>query len=121
MLSRRAFLRTFTLGSIASIATSSYAVAIEPRLRLVVSRYAFTPSGWPQGKGSVRIAALADLHACEPWMPVSRIAEIVAATNALRPDVIVLLGDYVAGVRRRLLTALVPPPEWGRALGGLSA
>ena len=54
-------------------------------------------------------------------MPASRIAEIVAATNALQPDVIVLLGDFVAGVRRRLLTRFVDPQEWGKALGNLSA
>src|SRR5437763_15958494 len=101
MLTRRALLRTLTAVSIASIAAGSYAVAIEPRMRLVVSRYPLTPPRWPEGKGNLRVAALADLHACEPWMPLARIDEIVAATNALQPDVIVLLGDYVAGVRRR--------------------
>ena len=43
----------------------------------------------------LKIAALADLHACEPWMDLERIAEIVAQTNALGADLIVLLGDYV--------------------------
>src|SRR3954469_18315718 len=114
MLTRRTLLRTFAYGSMASIAAGSYAFAIEPRFRLVVTRYAMTTPGWPQGKGSLRIAALADLHACDPWMPVSRIAEIVAATNALQPDVIVLLGDFVASVRRRLLTRFVPPHEWAK-------
>jgi uncharacterized protein len=121
MLTRRAFLRTLAGGAVASIASGSYAVAIEPRFRLIVTRYALTPLGGPNGKGSVRIAALADVHACEPWMPVSRIEEIVAATNALKPDVVVLLGDYVAGIRHRLLTGVVSPRDWGRALGGLSA
>jgi predicted MPP superfamily phosphohydrolase len=121
MLTRRAFLRTLTAGTAASIATGSYALAIEPRFRLIVTRYALTPPRWPSGERSVRIAALADLHACEPWMPVSRIEEIVAATNALEPDVVVLLGDYVASIRHRLLTGLVSPRDWGRALGRLSA
>src|SRR3954469_16206407 len=109
MLTRRTLLRTFAYGSMASIAAGSYAFAIEPRFRLVVTRYAVAPPGWPRGKGSLRIAALADLHACDPWMPVSRIEEIVAATNALQPDVVVLLGDFVAGVRRRLLSGIVAP------------
>jgi predicted MPP superfamily phosphohydrolase len=121
MLTRRAFLCTLAGGAVASIATGSYALAIEPCLRLVVTRYAFTPPHWPNGQGRVCIAALADMHACEPWMPVSRIEEIVAATNALAPDVVVLLGDYVAGIRHRLLTGLVSPRDWGRALGRLSA
>ena len=87
MLTRRAFFALSPAERLASIATGSYALAIEPRFRLIVTRYALTPPHWPSGKGSVRIAALADLHACEPWMPVSRIEEIVAATNALGPDV----------------------------------
>jgi predicted MPP superfamily phosphohydrolase len=121
MLTRRAFLRTLAAGTAASIATGSYALAIEPRFRLIVTRYALSPPRWPDGQGTIRIAALADLHACEPWMPVSRIEEIVAATNALKPDVVVLLGDYVASIRHRLLTGVVSPQAWGRALAGLSA
>jgi uncharacterized protein len=120
MLTRRAFLRTLTYGSMASIAVGSYAMA-EPRFRLVLTRHAVTLPGWPAGGSPLRIAALADLHACEPWMPVSRIDEIVAATNALQPDVIVLLGDYVAAVRRKLLTGVMPPGVWAKALGGLAA
>jgi len=121
MLTRRAFLGTLAAGTVASIATGSYALAIEPRFRLIVTRYALTPPRWPNDQRSVRIAALADLHACEPWMPVSRIEEIVAATNALAPDVVVLLGDYVASIRHHLLTGLVSPRDWGRAVGRLSA
>src|SRR5580704_16863241 len=119
MLSRRTFLTTFAAGTVASAATGSYAMAIEPRFRLVVTRYAVTPPNWPAG--SLRIAALADLHACQPWMPVSRIEEIVATTNALKPDVVVLLGDYVASIKHRLLTGVITPQEWGKALAGLSA
>ena len=119
MLSRRSFIATLATGTLASIVAGSYAIAIEPRLRLVVTRYAPKPPNWTAG--SLRVAALADLHACEPWMPVSRIEEIVAATNALAPDVVVLLGDFVASIRHRLLTGVVTPDEWGRALRGLSA
>ena len=38
-----------------------------------------------------RIAALADLNACDPRLPGSPAEEIVAATNALNPDAVVLL------------------------------
>src|ERR1700688_1867852 len=107
MLTRRAFLRTLAGGAVASIATGSYALAIEPCLRLVVTRYAFTPPHWPNGQGRVCIAALADMHARGPLKPVARIQEVRAATNAFRPDGVVLLGDYWAGIRHRLLTGLV--------------
>ena len=48
----------------------------------------------------LRIAVLHDLHAMQPWMPVPRIERIVQAANDLQPDLIVLLGDYVAGMAR---------------------
>jgi predicted MPP superfamily phosphohydrolase len=121
MPTRRTVLTTFAAGAGAILATGSYAVAIEPRFRLVTTRYAIRPPHWPAGGGSVRVAALADLHACEPWMPVPRVAEIVAAANALRPDLIVLLGDYVASIQHRLLTGVVSPAEWAGALAQLSA
>jgi predicted MPP superfamily phosphohydrolase len=53
-------------------------------------------------------------------MPPSRIEEIVEATNALEPDLVVLLGDYVAGIKR-FRTGRVPAALWGKALGGLRA
>ena len=40
--------------------------------------------------------------------------------NSLEPDVTLLLGDYVPGLRR-FRTSVVPPQEWGRALADLSA
>jgi uncharacterized protein len=98
----------------------SYAFAIEPRFRLEVTRYRLTPPRWPANAKPLRIVALADLHACDPWMPLSRIEEIVDVTNGLKPDLIVLLGDYVAGMRR-FRTAVVPPKEWGRVFRDLKA
>jgi predicted MPP superfamily phosphohydrolase len=53
-------------------------------------------------------------------MPLSRIEEIVEVTNRLEPDLVVLLGDFVAGMAR-FRTALVSPEAWGRALSRLEA
>lgn len=104
--------------ALAGLGTAAYGIGIEPA-RLVVTRYRLHPLGpWPSGL-SLRIVALADLHACEPWMPVSRIEGIVATANALGGDVIVLLGDYVSGMN--LVTRYVDAAEWAPALGRLSA
>jgi len=73
-----------------------YAFAAEPGFLLRLQSYAFTPPGWTPGL-RLRIAVIADLHAGEPYMPLARIEHIVSATNDLKADVIVLLGDYVAG------------------------
>ncbi len=65
------------------------------------------------------IAVLADLHVCRPWTPLSAVARIVAATNALRPDLILLPGDFIAD--RNLPALSVPAAEIIAALAPLSA
>ena len=90
------------------VSTTAYGFSA-PVVRLRVARYDVSPPRWPAGL-QLRIAAIADLHACDPWMSLDRINEIVARTNALKPDVIVLLGDYVAGHRQ--VTRYIPASEW---------
>ena len=63
-----------------------------------ITRYRSAPPRWPAGL-ELTIAALADIHACDPWMTPERIRSIVERTNGLGADMIVLLGDYVAGHR----------------------
>ena len=117
-MTRRGFLR-FIGGSFLSVASfSAYAVGIEPMLLTHVKRYALTPPNWPAGL-RLRVVALADIHACRPWMSPERIASLAEQANALRPDVIVLLGDYIAGMR--LAAEPVPASEWASALSGLKA
>ncbi len=118
MFSRRAFLSTLGASALSTVGLSGYAVAVEPRFRLVVTPYRLQPSDWPAGGKPLRIAAIADIHACDPWMPVSRIERIVSRANALEPDIIVLLGDYMTGA---FPSNPVAPAEWGRALGRLDA
>jgi predicted MPP superfamily phosphohydrolase len=90
-LSRRKVLA----GSLAGVAALvAYATVVEPRFRLVVTRYDLSPPAWPRGL-PLTIAAIADLHASEPYMGPERIAHVVSEVNALNADIIVLLGDYV--------------------------
>lgn len=42
----------------------------------------------------LRIAMVADVHACWPWMTPARVGRIVDQVNALGCDLIALLGDY---------------------------
>ncbi len=120
MISRRAFLKLTGLTALAGLGLSSYAFAIEPRFRLEVTRYRLTPPGWPAGRRPLRIAVIADTHACDPWMPLSRLEEIVDVTNGLQPDLTVLLGDYI-GSMPRFRTGVVPIADWARVLGRLQA
>jgi len=118
MITRRGFLR-FIGGSFLSVAAfSAYAVGIEPMLLTHVKRYALTPPHWPAGL-KLRVVALADIHACRPWMTPEHIASLVEDANAQQADLIVLLGDYIAGMP--LVTGPVTPSQWASALSGLKA
>ncbi|WP_244512386.1 metallophosphoesterase [Filomicrobium insigne] len=101
-----------------------YALA-EP-FRLRVSRYELRPKFWPQGL-RLRAAVIADLHVCDPWMGLARVHQIVARTNALKPDVVLLLGDFIASRRMSRISGLIPYAQpilngdWANVLKGLEA
>ena len=118
LISRRKFLKGVLAFSAGTATLGGYAVA-EP-WRINVTRYALTPPGWPPGL-KLRFAIIADVHACEPWMGAARIRRIVARTNALTPDVTLLLGDYMAGYRLATLAHTMPKSVWAKALAGLKA
>ena len=71
-----------------------YAIFIEP-FRLVVTEYNVKTSKWNSEK-PLRIILLSDIHAIHPWMTPNHIQEIVDKANTLNPDIVLLLGDYVA-------------------------
>lgn len=71
-----------------------YAWLIEPNL-LVVRRVEIVSEHW-RGPPIV-IAALGDVHVGGPHVDVARVQRIVRRVNALKPDLVVLLGDYVNG------------------------
>jgi uncharacterized protein len=117
MISRRHFFKA--LGGLGALGVSTTAYGFgEPVLQLDVTRYRLSPPQWP-ADFKLNIAVIADLHACDPWMSLERIHEIVERTNALKADVIVMLGDYVAGHRK--VTRLIPASEWAPVLAGLKA
>ncbi|AZO21219.1 metallophosphoesterase [Mesorhizobium sp. M1E.F.Ca.ET.045.02.1.1] len=118
MITRRGFLRLIGGSFLSMVSLSAYAVGIEPMLLTHVKRYSLTPPHWPAGL-KLRVVALADIHACKPWMTAGHIASLVERANALQPDLVALLGDYIAGMR--LVTDEVPVPEWAAALSGLKA
>jgi predicted MPP superfamily phosphohydrolase len=52
-------------------------------------------------------------------MPAARIRAIAELSNALKPDIIFLLGDFSGG--HTIMTSPVMPEEWGEALSVLRA
>lgn len=62
--------------------------------KLKIARWTVASQRW-FGRKDMRIALLADPHVVWPWMTPKRLAAIVEETNALEPDLVLLLGDYV--------------------------
>src|ERR1700730_15004848 len=118
MISRRRFLRFLAGFGAFGASTAAYGFGVEPLLRLRVARYDIAPPQWPAGF-ELKIAVIADLHACDPWMSPAHIEAIVERANTLDADVIVMLGDYVAG--HRYVTQPMPPSQWALALTQLKA
>jgi predicted MPP superfamily phosphohydrolase len=99
---------------------TAYAFGLEPHVRLVVSEWTVPHAHWPKDMPPLRIAVLTDIHASDPWMPAARIGAIVERTNMLKPDVILLLGDYVAAMSSYGTTD-IPIGDWTAELGRLRA
>jgi hypothetical protein len=91
---------------------------IEPR-SLVVTRADIAVAQWPAEDRPLRVAMLADIQPAGPHVTAERVAEVVAQTNALEPDLIVLLGDYVSLMRAS--TSHVPPKATAAVLAKLRA
>ncbi len=114
---RHLLLRGLGGATLAGTATAAYASAIEP-FELRETHYALTPPGWP-ARQKLSIGVVADLHAGGPNMGLERIRDVVDATNALKTDLIVLLGDYFA--THRFVTEVVPHAAWAAELARLTA
>ncbi len=117
MLTRRALLKAVGGFGFTTFGFTGYALGVEPWAHRIV-RYRPRLSGWPDDL-RLKVALITDIHACEPWMDLERVERIVADTNALKPDLILLLGDYMA--HHRFVQSQIPAAEWARVLGGLKA
>jgi uncharacterized protein len=117
LMSRRGLLlRGVGAVALSGISTGVYAAAIEPE-RLVTTTYRLTLPSWNASRLS--LVAIADLHAGGPNMAVEHISRVVEQANALRPDIVVLLGDYIA--THRFVTEHVPPDVWAGQFARLVA
>ena len=74
----------------------AWAFFIEPN-RLVVRHETLELLRWPSGLSGVKIAVLSDIHAGSAFIDERKLRLIVDRTNQLQPDLIVILGDYIAG------------------------
>ncbi|MGB5871903.1 MAG: metallophosphoesterase [Albidovulum sp.] len=116
-MTRRKFLKGLLGVTLAGLFVSVYGFLIEPMFRLRIRRWQINPRGWTAGP--LKIAVVTDLHLGEPWVSLKRLEQVVARTNALGVDLIVMLGDLPAG--HRFVVKPVPTAEVAKVLGTLSA
>lgn len=83
----------------------------------VVRRTIITTADLPAGSPPVRIALISDIHVAGPDMPPERLERIVTQINALRPDVVMIAGDFVSD--KRTATHIYRPDEIIAPLAGL--
>jgi len=105
------------VGALVFPGTGAYA-ALEAANDLVITPYRLTPPRWRAGH-RLTISVIADLHAGGPNMGLERVRQVVDAANALKSDLVVLMGDYFA--THRFVTEVVPNDAWSEELGRLRA
>ena len=118
MLTRRTFLKSLGGLSAIGLGTVTYGVLIEAGYLLNTTAYAFTPPRWAPGL-KLRAVVIADPHVVEPFFPLSRWQSVIETAQALEPDVVFMLGDYISGIKFR--TGTVPPKEIARVAATLKA
>jgi predicted MPP superfamily phosphohydrolase len=90
----------------------------EPSSLAVVER-TIAVQPWHAEHGGLRIAVLSDLHVGAPHRGLAKVRELVSVTNAQKPDLIVILGDFV--IQGVVGGTFVPPEAIARELSGLTA
>ena len=118
MLTRRHVIKGLLGTFLAGLFAATYGFFIEPALRFRVRRWTVRHADWPMDK-PLKVAVVADLHMGDPYVPLARLERIVARTNALGADLIVILGDLTAG--HRFVTGTIPPGDTAAVLARLSA
>lgn len=119
LVTKRTWLRR-TLGAFAAaiLLLGLWTFLVEPR-RLVVNRVDLAIARWPGAAPPLRVALLSDIHVGSPHWGLERVHELVERTNAEKPDVVLLAGDYVIdGV---LFGTKVDQEAIARVLAGLRA
>ncbi len=118
LINRRTLLKSAALLGGVGATGGGYALA-EP-FRCVSTRYKLIPPGWPKTL-QLKVAVVADLHACDPWMNLARIEQIVQQVNAAAPDMILFAGDFVVSHGMQRFSERIPHQSWAPILAKSSA
>jgi predicted MPP superfamily phosphohydrolase len=91
---------------------------VEPS-SLTTRQYELAIPSWSKDLAGLRVAVLADLHVGSRFNGLSKLERIVELTNSLKPDLILIPGDFaIDGV---IGGSFVSPEEAAAVLGRLTA
>ncbi|WP_267389031.1 metallophosphoesterase [Sphingomonas sp. GC_Shp_3] len=94
----RRLLFALSLLAAVGLTVAAYAFA-EARRDPVVRRATIALPLWPTGERPIRVALLSDLHLGSAASDAARLRRIVAQVDTLRPDLILIAGDFIFGDR----------------------
>jgi predicted MPP superfamily phosphohydrolase len=100
------------------LALGIWAFVFEPAF-LTTRKHSLLIPHWSAEHAGLRVAVLADLHVGSPYNGIPKLHEIVDLTNSLKPDLIVIPGDFV--IQGVLGGTFVAPEEAAAVLARLSA
>ncbi len=93
---KRFALVIFLIVILAVAFVSLWAFVIEPNRVVVRNEEIKLLSGWPAALNGMRIVAISDLHAGSKYIDAAKLEKVVSMVNATKPDMIVILGDFIA-------------------------
>jgi uncharacterized protein len=76
-------------------------------------------ANWPVDAMSTKVLLISDTHVAGPDMPPERLRRILKQLNSLKPDLILLAGDYIS--EKRVSTRLYTPKELAAPFAELKA
>ena len=102
----------------AGFIAAAWSAVFEPDL-LLVRTVVFETEKWPPARPALRIAVISDLHVGAPHIDLAKVDRIVAEINRLKPDIVVILGDFV--IHEVLFGEFVEPEYTAGRLKNLTA
>ncbi len=84
----------------AGLLALGYAYFIEPN-RLIIERTEIRIPHWDKKLDGFKVVAISDIHGGSNGVTERRLLELVELSNLEKPDMIVLLGDFVSEEKRR--------------------